>query len=456
MKRIKVVVIGAGSKSFGRGMIADLLSLEELRDTNLTISLVDVNETLLNQMFRFAKLIKEYRASDAEIYATTDRCEALKGANYVITAVAQRRWELWDRDFYTPLSFGFKHVTGECAGPGAAFHTLRSLHLMIPIARDIEKLCPNALLINFTNPESRVCLGIRMLTKIRVIGLCHGAFATLHTVARILSKKKEEIDITIGGINHFHWVLAIYNKITGEDLYPEFHQRMRNPNIDLQPLTKLMYKTFGLLPFPVDNHIGEFVQFAYDETGPLWKWSGGDLSYKPTPEEIEEAKEHLKNTYGDTILEEHPPIEMMQQVIEGKKPMTEQLAYPSGELAIPIICDIEFNKKQRELSVNVPNDNSAISNLPEDAIVEVPAIVDAEGIHPVKIGSLPEPIAAICRLQVSIQKLLVEAYAQRSKKKLLQALVLDPTVNSISRAEKLINIMLRVERDFLPEFENDL
>jgi len=452
LKKTRVVLIGAGSRSFGRGALADLLTSEELRDTDLTIGLVDTDESALDRMLRFAQMLKEHRHSNAGIVATTDRCEVLKDADYVITAVARRRGELWERDFYTPLSFGFKHVTGETAGPGAAFHTLRSLNLMIPIARDMEKMCRDALLINFSNPESRVCLGVHMLTNIRVVGLCHGAFATLHKVSQILCRKRDEIDMTIAGINHFHWVLGIRDRETGGDLYPEFHRRMSESDIEVEPLAKTMYETFGLLPFPVDNHIGEYVQFAYDVTGPLYRWSSGDFSFKPTAEEREKSLVYLRNTYGDIILEEHPPVERVQRVVEGKEPMTEQLAHPSGELAVPIICDIEFDRKRRELSVNVPNDGSAISNLPEDSIVEVPAVVDAKGVHPVKVGPLPEPIAAMCRKQISIQKLLVEAYAKRSKKLLLQAIAIDPTVDSIPRAKKFIDLMLRIESDFLPEF----
>jgi len=436
--RIKVAVIGAGSASFGRGAIADLLSSEELKETDLTVNLVDIDESALNRMFRFAKLVKQYRHSNANIEATTDRCEALKGANYVITAVARRRYELWDRDFYTPFTFGFKHVFGENGGPGAAFHTMRSLNLMVPIAKDMEKICPDALLINYTNPESRVCMGVKMLTKVRAVGLCHGAFATHAKVAEILGRQKEAIDITIGGLNHFHWVLEIRDKATGKDLHPEFRRRMSELDVDLEPLTRAMYETFSLLPFPVDDHIGEYVSFAYDITGPLWTiW-------------MRKMVEYERRTYGVVMTR----IERIQRVVEGKEPLTEDLARPSGELAVPIICDIEFDRKRRELSVNIPNDGSAVSNLPEDAIVEIPALVDAKGLHPVKVGPLPEPIAAICRTQITIQKLLVEAYAKRSKKLLLQALAIDPVVDSIPRAQKLMDEMLRIESDYLPEFED--
>lgn len=437
MKKIKVVLVGAGSASFGRGTIADLLSSEELREAELTVQLVDIERDALERMFKFARMLKERYSSPVHLGATTDRAEALSDANYVIVCVSKKRYELWDRDFYLPFAYGFKQVFGECGGPGGAFHTLRSLHIVLPIARDMERLCPDALLINFTNPESRVCMGLSMLTKVRFVGLCHGAFGTLRTVARILDRNEEDIDITIGGLNHFHWTLKITDKRSGEDLYPEFHRRMAQSTYKLEPLTTLMYETFGLLPFPVDSHIGEYVGFGYDSAGPIW-------TQRTEGVRVEEERER----YGVWMTS----VERIQRVVDGQEPLTDELAQPSGELAIPIITDIEFDRARRELSVNIPNEGYAVENLPEDAIVEVPALVDATGLHPEKVGQLPEAIATLCRTQVSIQKLLVQAYAERSRRLLLQALAIDPVVDSIPRLRELVELMLRVEGCFLPEF----
>lgn len=428
MKKLKVVLIGAGSASFGRGTVADLMACEELKESELTISLVDIDKKALDRMYRLANLLKERYNATAKIEATTNRGEVLLGANYVITSVAQKRWQLWEKDFYIPVTYGFRHIFGENGGPGAAFHTLRSLHLMIPICKDMEKLCPKALLINFTNPESRVCLGVSKLTSVRSVGLCHGSFETLDVISRILEKPKADIDLTIGGINHFHWALQIRNRSDGKDLYPEFHQRMKQSDWGLDSLTRCMCELFGLFPFPSASHIGEYVFFAYDISGPVFlNWGLGEVSQRIRAK----ASEH--------------------GVVEGKEPLTEELAQPSEELAVPIICDIEFDHKKKELSVNVPNENLAVSNLPEDAIVEVPAQVDAEGIHPIKVGPLPEVLAAICRNQISIQNLLVQTYRQRSKKLLLQALILEPVVDSVDRAKKMMEHLLKLEADYLPE-----
>jgi len=439
LRKVKIVLIGAGSASFARGIVADLIFSKDLENLDLTVTLVDIDEIALDRMFRFAKLLKKYHNSKIKIEAATDRKEALLGANYVITAVARKRLELWEQDFSIPLTFGFQQIYGENGGPGAAFHTLRSLHLMIPIAKDMEKLCPEAFLINFSNPESRVCLGVNKLTQIRAAGLCHGAFSTQKITAQILNKGQKDFEITIGGINHFHWVLNIKEITTGKDLYPEFHKKMESAEEKIGPLTYLMYKKFGLFPFPDDTHIGEYVPFAYEICGPKW--------YSLSRKRKIFAKEE-KERYGIILGSEQE----IQQVVAGKKPLSKELMKPSGELTVSIIGDIEFNRNKRELSVNIPNEGMAIPNLPEDAIVEIPARVDKDGVHPIKVGPLPEAIAGLCHRQITIQNLLVQAYKERSKKILLQALIIDPIVNSISRAEQMMEQMLEMQADFLPKF----
>jgi alpha-galactosidase len=218
-----VAIIGAGSATFGGGTIVDLVSSPELREVDLTIGLVDIDSAALNRRTKFAVMVKEHYRSSARIESTPDRKEARKSANYVIISVAQRRWDLWEKDFSTPTAFGFRHVFGETAGPGAAFHTLRSLHVMMPRCQDIGSICPEALVLNFTNPESRVCMGISMLTKLRCVGLCHGPFATLERIADILEKPSDEIDLAVAGINHFPCGQRTSHPSTPDDLH---HQQV--------------------------------------------------------------------------------------------------------------------------------------------------------------------------------------------------------------------------------------
>ena len=436
MKRVKVVVVGAGSLSFGRGSIADLLAAEELNQkAELTVVLVDTDEEALERMHKFAQVLKEYRGVRATVEATTDRCAALPGADYVITAVARNRLALWEQDFQVPATHGFQHIFGENGGPGAAFHTLRSIHLTMPIVRDVERLCPEALVLNFTNPESRVCLAISKLTAVQAMGICHGPSATLGKVAQVLGKSPHEVELTVGGINHFHWALDIKDATDGSDLLAVFRKRMGEKDWGLGPLVRYLYDTFGLLTYPADSHPGEYVGFAYDLIGPVFE------NYR---------RYHVLAEQGDGA-ERLPQWQVIQQVADGETPVTEELAAPSGEVVIPIIRGLEFDRQERILAANVPNSSLAVCNLPEDAIVEVPATVDAQGVHPIKVGPLPEAIAAMCRLQISIQNLLVEAYREGSKRPLLQALLLEPTVDNAQRAEQMMEELLYRQADYLPE-----
>ncbi|MBN1445551.1 MAG: hypothetical protein JW957_05545 [Candidatus Omnitrophica bacterium] len=421
---LKIALVGAGSNSFGKAVIVDVLSSRDLAKKDTTLFLMDINELALKKMFLFAGMVKEYKKTTVKILAASNYREALSGADYVITSVAKKRMECWEKDFCIPVSLGFKHVLGENGGPGAAFHTLRSLNLMIPVCREMERFCPEALLLNFTNPESRICLGVNKLTRIKAVGLCHGAFGTLQAVSKILGKKEKDIDLEIGGINHFHWALSIKDKKSGKDLYPEFRKKIKEG--DVGPLAYLLYRKFGLLPFPSDNHIGEYISFAYDICGPFWLKYAEQIGHPEYPDRI-------------------------KQIVDGKISLTPDFVRPSAELAVPIITDVEFDRNRKELSVNILNKSRAVPNLPEDAIVEVPAVVNGEGIHPVKVDPLPEAIASMCLTQIAIQNLLIRAYSEKSKDILLQALILDPIVDSMPRAEKMMETLIRVEKNLLPE-----
>ncbi|MFB3882625.1 MAG: alpha-glucosidase/alpha-galactosidase [Armatimonadota bacterium] len=432
-KTVKLVSIGAGS-FFCRGTIADLIGSPEAKDLSLELALVDTDQPSLERMYRYAVLVKEHYGSDIALSMTTDRREALPGADYVITSVAIHRYPLWEQDFRLPLAYGFRHCLGENGGPGAAFHALRNYELMVPICRDMEKLCPEALLLNYTNPESRIIRAVTDLTKIKSVGLCHGVFGSMDGAAHILGKKTEELDFISGGLNHFFWVTKVADKKTGRDLYPELRKRVLEGSAGwaAPPLVKKMVEVFGCYTYPSDDHIGEYVSFATEFTGLKWHYG---REVKPVARGEEAPEEHWLDPY-----------------VSGKKPLDEKALSRSGELAVPIALAIEQNRPYHADAVNVPNTEGYVAELPRDAVVEVPATIDGKGVHPQKIGPIPEGLAAFCRTQCSIQKLLVQAYRERSKNLLLQTLLLDPVVDSVGNAERLMEDMLKLQKDYLPEF----
>ncbi len=430
---LKIVAIGAGSHEFGRGAVTEVFNTPEFGERGCTLALVDLDEAALDRMLQFARRVKQHHKSKIEVTATTDRRETLPGASYVITSVAIKRYPLWEQDFRIPLAYGFKHPLGENGGPGALFHALRNFELMIPICRDMEQLCPEALLLNFTNPESRIIRAVADLTKIRAVGLCHGTLWARICAAKILERPLEELDIMSGGLNHFFWLTKITDRKTGKDLYPELRRRALAPDCPEMPgLIKKMVEIFGLYTYPSDDHVGEYLAFGAEFAGVKWHY-GQELRKVPREETA-------------------PEPSRLEQYASGERPLDDEVLRATGELAVPIIRAIELKQRLWADAVNVPNSDGFVESLPHDAVVEAPAWIDGHGIQPQKIGPLPEALAAYCRTQCSIQKLLVQAYRERSRKLLLHALLIDPVVNSIANAEKMLDDMLEIQKEYLPTF----
>ncbi len=430
MNKKRIVVIGAGSMSFGRGMLVDLLRSDELNGRGLSLWLVDVDGVALERMRRFAGLVRDHVGSDLDIYATTDRNEALPGAAYVLTAVSVRRYELWEQDFRVPLSHGFRHPLGENGGPGALFHALRSLNLIMPICRDMERLCPDALLLNFTNPEARVLDAILHLTRVKAVGLCHGVFSAISFISSYEGLPVEQLEVTSAGINHFYIVLKAVDKDTGRDVLPGMLERLRHDSSFAPSVWKRFIDIFGWLTYKSDDHIGEYVPFGAEFSGVRWHYGLESRS----------------------VNQKQPgPRFDVQPFLDGR-PLDEGALRRSGEIAAPVICDLELGRRRRHDAVNVLNSEGYIENLPHDGVIEVPAFCDGQGVHPIHVGPLPEGPATFMRTQISIQRTLTEAFRTRSRNLLLQALLMDPVVNSIVEAEKLLDEMLVLQKDFLPEF----
>jgi alpha-galactosidase len=411
-------------------MVVDLLRADELRGMGTEICLVDVDEASLERMYGFSEQVKAYVGSDARLTAKIDRTAALPGASFVLTAVSVHRYQLWEQDYRVPWSHGFRQALGENGGPGALFHSLRSMELVIPICRDIERLCPEAYLLNFTNPEARVLDAILHLTRVKGVGLCHGVFSAISFISAYSGVPVEDLDVTSAGINHFYFVLQAIDKRSGEDLLPGLLERVRGDDSFAPSVWKKLVDIFGWLTYRSDDHIGEYVSFGTEFAGA--KWPYGQESRRvgePQPGSEFDAGPYL----------------------EGKS-LDERALRLSGEIAVPVICAIASDQAARFDAVNVLNSGGYVDNLPSNMVVEIPAMCDGKGVHPIQVGSLPEGPAAYMRMQGSIQRLITEAYRTRSKNLLLQALLLDPVVDSILEAEKLLDEMLELQAEFLPRF----
>ncbi len=418
----KIVFIGAGSASFGLSLFQDMFSTKAL--AGCTLTLVDTDAEALERMAALATVLNRKSEAGILIEKTTDRRAALDGAHFVINAIAIDRNRLWKLDFAVPKAHGVRHTLGENGGPGGLFFTLRTLPVIFDIARDIEDLCPNALFINLSNPESRVILALSKYSKVKALGLCHGIFMARDLVSEILDIDEDEIDVWGAGLNHFQWLMHIREKATGRDLYPLLRQREAAHDPGFAPLTRRLFRSFGLWPTCSDDHTGEYLSYG---------WEAGERGFDFAEDERERAS--LK--------------EQMDGVLKGGMPIPEEWMEPSwGERVVAVIEGVLHNRKNF-IEAGVVYNQGAIPNLPADLAVELPVIADAAGVHPVSLGPLPDPIAKLLHTQASVQQLSVEAAVHASKELALQALLIDPVVNSSTAALRILDELWDVNKAYI-------
>jgi alpha-galactosidase len=445
MQRIVIALVGAGSRSFGPETVRDVLLSETLARHRVELRLMDIVAGHLSETGCYAKSLAEKLGRNAEVSTTTALETALARAQFVVTAVEVGRNLYWAQDHHIPRKYGFRQVFAENGGPGSLFHGLRAMQGMVAIARAMERICPDAVLLNYTNPMHKVCDAIATLSKTRCIGLCHGVWMGMEQVAYILDKPVHEIQMEACGINHFSWFQTIRDRRTGEDLYPLLRAAEREGDwlADWHEigLGRILLRRFGLYPSPASNHVGEYIGWAHEFCANELDWF-----YDPAegaPWQTGNVPDYM--SVQDAFGTEHPFKKQQQK----PQPIEEQALEPSGELAIPILESLACGEHRQLDAINVPN-RGLISNLPEGMVVEVPATSDGTGVHPKRMQPLPEAIAAIIRLQASINKLLVEAFAEQSKSKLLQAVLLEPTVTSYRGAVEMVDEMLALQREVLP------
>ena len=438
----KIVLIGAGSAAFGPPTFVDLNLSQTLAGS--TITLVDIDTEKLQMVYEVLSEDNKKIGNKFNIEFTPNREKALKGADFVINSTEHGdRFELRWQDNTIPRKHGSTERMGECGGPGGFFHSARQIPEIIKIAKDVERICPDAFFINYSNPMSRICLALkRAVPNLKMFGLCHqiGLLTPPH-LSKIIDKERSDFQISTGGLNHFAFLMGLKDLNTGDDLMPIFNANCQNYFQDKKDrfhyadLTFEVYKRFGSFPYVGDNHICEYLQFGshYTTAQDLTDWiTRMELGKKGINFQLKWYYKRLKRV-------KYPKNGML---IRG----------PSGERAIPIIEAIIEDSNSYEIAVNIPNDG-IIENLPQDLVIECSGTVNKEGIHGVKLGEIPKSIAAILRIEASIQDLCVEAIIQESKDLAINCLAMDVNCGSFEMAEAIFEEMNRVQKDYLPNFK---
>ena len=420
MKKATIVFIGAGSLSFGIPTFQDLFTTPELAGASLR--LVDIDPENLERMYKLALKMNEVSGLDLQISKTSERTEALPGADYVINSLAIERCELWKHDFRVPLKHGVKHCLGENGGPGALFFTMRTIPLILDICKDMKRLCPDAWFLNFSNPESRIVLAVNKYTSIKCIGLCHGIFIGQGDVAKILGIAYEDIEVMAAGLNHFQWITGIKLKSNNQDLYPLLKEKEKSFDPNFAPLSRKLFRAFGYWPTCSDDHLGEYLMYGYE---------AGMHGY-------------------DFDLDDQNRVKMKKDIADilSGKNQIEKLLVKSGEKAVEVVTALHTGARIHIPAAIVYNDG-AISNLPPDLAVEIPVIVDGFGIHKVHVGDVPKGAAALMSLQVGPQQMSVEAAVHGDKQMALQALLCDPVIHSTEAAEKILDELWDINKVYI-------
>ncbi len=428
----RITLIGAGSLSFGSMMLADLLRCPDLRGTRL--ALVDVDAAKLERMMGLARRLNQASEAGFDITSTTDRREALPGSDLVVVAVERKHYEMWRLDMGIPHKHGVKQYVGEVAGPGGMFHTFRQVPLILDIARDMERLCPNAWLINMSNPESRLTLAVQRYSHVKNVGVCLGAYITRRDLASLLGRRQEDLDIKAAGLNHCHWVLDVRDARTGQDLYPQIRSLASAP-ADRRTLMLECLRRFGYYAGPSDAHVGEFIGWGWRYVSPHCE------DWIRTADESDKAQEAILEALGAGKAPLEDVCKLGIQSLLGMRWQT-----------LDIMLSLLDNGNRYVLSLNVPNQGH-ITNLKQGAVVEIPATVGADRIYGLALGDLPPAIAALMDIQLRIQELVVEAAVTGDRQTALEALYIDPTVPDPQTADKVFEEMLSAQAEFLPQFQ---
>jgi len=433
---VRIAFIGAGSMTFATKLVGDLLSFPALSDSE--IALMDVDAERLETTQRAAEAMVEKGDVEATIEATTDRRAALAGADYVLNMINVGGEQPFENEIRIPEEYGVEQAIGDTLGPGGIFRALRTLPTLMDIARDMEELCPDALMLNYTNPMAILCWALFEETAIETVGLCHSVPHTIEAIASYLDLSRDEIDYWVAGINHMAWLLQLEHE--GEDLYPALEAAMEREEIYDQDTVR-----FELL-----EHFGSFVTESSHHNSEYHPY------FRTDPALIEEltgtgyAERMATAAYLDGWRERSRERDAADAAVDPSEVSIER----SEEYASRLIHSVETDTPRR-LNLNVSNENEVIGSLPSAACVEVPCLVDGTGVHPCSVDDLPTQLAGLNQSHVTVQQLTVEGFREENPDAIYRAVKLDPLTAaelSLPEIHEMTADLIAANAEYLPAF----
>lgn len=441
----KITFIGAGSTVFAKNLMGDILGFPELSDSTLVLHDIDA-ERLRTSAIVAGKVAAALNAHPT-IHSTLDRREALADADYVICMIQVAGYKPGTViDFEIPEKYGLRQTIADTLGIGGIMRALRTIPVLLDICRDMEELCPDALLLNYVNPMAMNCWAINRATSIKTVGLCHSVPHTANELATDIGVPIEEINYLVAGINHMAFYLKFEHQ-NGEDLYPRLRQFMaereengrfpqRGPDKMVDQVRYELLKRLGYFVTESSEHLSEYLPFFIK---------------RDRPDLIEQFQIPL-NEYIRRCEAQITDWEQMRVKLEDEnQPIEIERSVEYGSL---IIHSMETNQP-RVIYGNVQNDG-LIDNLPTGCCVELPCLVDKNGIQPTKIGALPPQLAALMQTNINVQSLTVEAALTKKREHIYHAAMLDPHTAaelSLNQIHALVDELIEAHGEWLPAYQ---
>jgi alpha-galactosidase len=437
----KIAFIGAGSLGFTQDLVRDILTFPLLQDAQ--IALMDINPERLDFANTAVRKIIAAGKYPATVFATLDRVEALRDADVVLTTILTGSTDVWRYDIEIPKKYGVDINVGDTRGPSGIFRFLRTLPQMMEIVRDMEKVCPNAVLLNYTNPMAMLCGALQRQTSITVTGLCHSVQGSAMMLADWIGAKYDEIDYLCAGINHQAWYLKYNWK--GQDAYPLIYKAVtERPEIYNEEIVRNeMFLALGKYVTESSGHNSEYNAWFRKRPDLIEKycthgtgWNPGEYAY------ILKEYQQTEATWKDIVKEDLA------------KPLSAADLERGEEYAAYIINALKGGEPFK-FNGNVTN-TQLVSNLPQGACVEVPVLVDRAGFHPMHVGALPPECALLTSLSSGIEELAIQGALTGDPVAIYRAIAHDPltmSVLSLAEIRQMVNEMFAQNKDYLPEFK---
>ncbi len=436
----KIAFIGAGSFGFTRGLVRDILSFEAFRDAE--IALMDINRERLDFIEKAVRKIVAAGKYTAKVTATTDRKEALKGADGVVITILQGGPQVFRSDIEIPMKYKVDINVGDTRGPSGIFRAMRTLPVMLDICKDIRRYCKNAIVLNYTNPMAMLCRGMQSeYPELNITGLCHSVQGTAKMLAEWIGAKPEETTYLCAGINHQAFYLNF--KWNGKDAYPLIRKAVHTPEIYAKE--KVRNEMFLKLDYYVTEstgHNSEYVAWFRKRPDLVEKYCTDSTNWNPG------LHAYILDEY---LKREHDWKEMIKKELE--KPA--ELAR-GHEYAAHIFNAVFGDHTMYEFNGNVRN-FGLIDNLPEGACVEVPVVASQAGLRAMHVGPLPAQLAVLNNISSRCEELAVEGMLSRNARKIFHAVLFDPLTSAVLSMEEtrlMVNEMLEANREFLADYKS--